>query len=171
MSHLEQQVTVTCPLAQAAMRLRHFFREQGNRDGDTARLGLRIELGIPGIPTQLSLERAVIATIRPQRLALDMEPRYSVQWTPEEPGPFPLFSGELVVESTDDYDSFGLRLSGRYTPPLGLVGQGFDIAMGNHVAQAAASDLLHRIKDAIERDFQADEAGKGFAVGHAASDA
>jgi len=171
MSHLEQQVTVTCPLAQAAMRLRHFFREHGNSDGDTAKLTLRIEVDIPGIPTPLTLQRAVIATIEPHRLPADMDPRYSVQWTPEEPGPFPLFSGELVVESTDDYDSFGLRLSGRYTPPLGLVGQGFDIAMGNHVAQAAASDLLHRIKDAIERDFQADEAGKGFAVGHAASDA
>jgi hypothetical protein len=168
---LEQQVAVTCPLAQAAMRLRNFFRAHGNPDGDTAKLELRIEVGIPGIPTQLSLQRAVIATIQPHHLAADMEPRYSVQWTPEVSGPFPLFSGELVVESRDDYDSFGLRLSGRYTPPLGLVGQGFDIAMGNRVAQGTASDLLHRIKDAIEQDYQADEAGKEFAVRHAPSEA
>jgi hypothetical protein len=167
---LEQQVTVTCPLAQAATRLRNFFSANGNPDGDTAKLTLRIEVGIPGLPTQLTLQRAVLATLQPHHLPADMEPRYSVQWAPEVPGPFPLFSGELVVESTDDYDSFGLRLSGNYTPPLGLVGQGFDMAMGNRVAQAAASDLLHRIKDLIERDFQADEALKGFAQHHAASD-
>jgi hypothetical protein len=51
------------------------------------------------------------------------------------------------------------------------VGQGFDIAMGNRVAQGTASDLLHRIKDAIEQDYQADEAGKEFAVRHAPSEA
>lgn len=170
MSQLEQQVTVACPLAQAASRLKHFFREHGNPDGDTAKLELRIEVNIPGMASPLRFGRAVIATIQPHHLPADMEPRYAVQWAPEVPGPFPLFSGELLVESMDDYDSFRLRLSGSYTPPLGLVGQGFDHAVGNHVAQTTAANLLDRIKDVIERDFAADEAGKGFAVRDASSD-
>jgi hypothetical protein len=169
MSQLDQEVTVTCPLAQAAARLRHFFKEHGNPDGDTSKLTLRIEVNIPGVPTPLTLQRAVIATIQLHHLPSDMEPRYQVQWAPEVPGPFPLFAGELVVESMDDYDSFRLRLKGAYTPPLGLVGQGFDNAMGNHVAQATAADLLHRIRDVIERDYQANEALKGYAVRDAPS--
>jgi hypothetical protein len=36
--------------------------------------------------------------------------------------------------------------------------------MGNHIAHAAARDLLHRMKDAIERGFEVDEAAKGLAV-------
>jgi hypothetical protein len=170
MSQLEQAVTVACPLAQAGMRLRRFFQDHGNREGNTAKLTLAIELDIPGVPTPLTLKRTVVATIQAHHLPADMEPRYRVQWAPEVPGPFPMFAGELVVESADDYDSFGLRLIGAYSPPLGLVGQAFDQAMGNHIAGAAAGDLLHRIKEVIERDFQADEAAKGFAVHDVPSD-
>jgi hypothetical protein len=170
MSQLKQEVTVACPLAQAATRLQRYFREHGNREGDIAKLTLSIELDIPGVPTPLTLKRSVVATIQPHHLAADMEPRYLVQWAPEVPGPFPMFSGELIVESMDDYNSFRLRLGGEYSPPLGLLGQAFDQAMGNHIARAAAGDLLRRIKEAIERDFQADEAAKGFAVHDAPAD-
>ncbi len=89
-----------------------------------------------------------------------MTPRYQVQWAPETAGPFPLFSGELVVDSGNDFDTFALRLRGNYTPPLGLVGKGFDVAVGNRVAQATANDLLHRVRDFIEREFRTDEGRK-----------
>jgi hypothetical protein len=160
MSHLEQRRSVTCPLAQAGMRLKGFFREHGNAEGDTAKLSLGIDLDVPGLPAPLALQRSVIVTIRPHHLPADMEPRYAVQWAPEIPGPFPLFAGELVVEAGDDYNSFTLFMSGNYTPPLGLVGKGFDAVLGNRVAQSTAEGLLLRIRDAIERGFAADEARK-----------
>jgi len=115
---------------------------------------------VPGLPTPLTLERSVIATIKLHHLAADMTPRFAVQWTPEKPGPFPLFAGELLVEAGNDYDTFTLRLSGTYMPPLGVVGKGFDTVLGNRIAQATAADLLHRLKDMIEQEFEVDEQRK-----------
>jgi len=160
MSQLEQHRSVACPLAQAAMRLKHFFQQHGNADGDTVKLSIGIDLDVPGLPAPLALQRSVVVTVRPHHLAADMEPRYLVQWAPELHGPFPLFEGELVVEGGDDYNTFVLCLRGNYTPPLGLVGKGFDAVVGNRVAQATADGLLHRIRDSIEQAFGVDEARK-----------
>jgi hypothetical protein len=159
-SHLDQDISIHCPLAQARKRLTDFFRETGNRDGDTLKLALHIDLTAPGAVPPLTLGRSVLATIQPHHLAGDMEPRYRVQWAPETAGPFPLFAGELLVEGASDYNSFRLRLSGDYEPPLGIVGKGFDLLLGKRIAEATTSNLLQRIRDAIEAAFQKDEAAK-----------
>lgn len=159
-SHLSRQVSINCPLPQAAQRLGRFFHGHGNADGDTVKLNLGIDVVLPGSNTALAVRRAVIATIQPHHLAADMTPRYRVRWAPEVPRPLPLFAGELLVCGDDDFNTFSLQLSGTYTPPLGHVGQGFDMAIGHRVADATADDLLARVKHAIERDFQSDEARK-----------
>lgn len=160
-SHLDKAVIVKCPLAQAALRLRQYFRDHGNTDGDTMKLTLGIDVPVPGSTAPVAVKRGVIATIQAHHLSADMAPRYRVQWAPEVPGPLPLFAGELVVGGDDDFDSFSLRLSGTYTPPLGIFGKGFDLAIGHRIAIATADDLLHNIQRAIERDYRADEARKG----------
>jgi hypothetical protein len=162
-SHLDQDISIRCPLAQARKRLTDFFHEFGNREGDTLKLALHIDLAVPGFEAPLTVGRSVIATIQPHHLAGDMEPRYRVQWAPQTPGPFPLFSGELLVEGASDYNSFRLRLSGDYSPPLGLVGKSFDLLLGKRIAEATTSNLLHRIRDSVERAFQHDEALKPHA--------
>jgi len=160
MSELQERIDVACPLPQAAARLKHFFYEHGNAEDDTLKLDLRLDVNVPGLSTPLTLERSVIATIQLHHLPADMTPRFTVHWAPEKPGPFPLFTGELLVEAREDYDSFTLRLSGTYTPPLGVVGKGFDVVLGNRIAQATAIDLLHRLKDMIEQQFEIDEGRK-----------
>ena len=47
MSHLQRRVTIACPLAQAAMRLRHFFAECGSPDGEFAKLRFRSTCASP----------------------------------------------------------------------------------------------------------------------------
>lgn len=160
MSQLDAQTSVACPLAQAAPRLIAFFRKHGNDEGDVARLTLEINVTAPGLPLPLTLARSVVATIQAASRPADMTPRFRVQWAPEPPGPFPLFAGELYVGGSDDYESFRLRLSGSYTPPYGLLGEGFDVVLGNHIAQLTASDLLRSIKRSVERAFEDDEARK-----------
>ena len=160
MSHLEQRLSVACPLAQAGVRLAEFFKAHGNANGDTARLSLRVSVNVPGIRTPVALRRAVIATLQKHSLPADMAPRYRVQWAPENGGPFPLFAGEILVEGGDDYNSFILYLQGDYTPPLGIAGAGFDYVIGNHVAHNTAADLLHNVRDFIEKAFSASEANK-----------
>lgn len=159
MSHLQRRVTIACPLAQAAMRLRHFFAACGSPDGEFAKLRLQIDVRVPGMSQPLTLQRAVVATVHAHHLPADMTPRFRVEWAPETPGPFPLFGGELFVEG-DDYEAFDLTLAGDYTPPLGLIGKGFDVAVGNRIAEATASDLLERIKAFVEREYTTDEETK-----------
>ena len=84
------------------------------------------------------------------RHAGDMTPRYAVAWAPEEPGPFPLFAGELQVENAEDYDAFWLVLRGAYEPPLGLVGAAFDYIVGSRIAATCARNLLTEIAESIE---------------------
>ena len=164
MSHVEQSLSVACPLAQANVRLGHYFRSVGNRDGDTLKFTLIVGIDIPGFAKSVNLSRSVIATVQRKQLPGDMAPRYRVQWAAEVPGPFPLFSGELLVEGEEDYDSFSLRLTGGYTPPLGMLGGGFDAVLGKRLAAATAEDLLRRIREVIEHDFRADEARKRVIV-------
>ena len=159
-SHLDERVSVACPLPQAALRLRDYFREHGNAAGDTLKLKLGVDVTVPGGETAIALKRAVIATVQSHHVAGDMTPRYRLQWAPEVAGPLPLFTGELLVSGTNDFDSFALELHGTYAPPLGFFGKGFDMAIGHRVALATASDLLGDIKRAIERAFTADEARK-----------
>ncbi|MDQ2858236.1 MAG: hypothetical protein M3R53_06250 [Candidatus Eremiobacteraeota bacterium] len=160
MSHLEQRLSVACPLAQAARQLKRFFDAHEGPDPDTVTLKLGMNVRVPGSSIPLTLQRGVVANIRAHHLPADMTPRYSVHWAPAQPGPFPDFDGELIIEGNDDYDTFALHLRGDYTPPGGLLGRGFDAAIGNRVAQATAIDLLAEIKDAIESDFRASEAAK-----------
>ncbi len=160
MSHIDRRLSVACPLGQARKRLEAFFRTSGNREGDTLKLSLHVEIPIAGFAKAIDLSRSVIATIRAHARPEDMEARYRVQWAAQKPGPFPLFSGEMLVEGAADYDSFVLHLTGNYTPPFGALGGAFDLLVGRRLAAATASNLLHQIRDVVERDFQADEERK-----------
>ncbi len=164
MSHIDRRLSVACPLGQARKRLEAFFRSAGNREGDTLKLSLHVEIPVPGLARAIDLSRSVIATIRPHPRPADMEARYSVQWAAQKPGPFPLFSGEMLVEGGADYDSFVLHLVGTYEPPLGALGGAFDALVGRRLAAATANNLLHQIRDVVERDFEADEERKREAV-------
>jgi hypothetical protein len=159
MTKLIQEVTVNCPLAQAGTQLMRFFGAHGNADGDVARIALRANVAPPGAPT-LALERPVIATMQLHRNSGDMEPRFRIQWVPEDGGPYPLFSGELTVGGEDDYNSFRLKLIGAYEPPLGIAGAAFDAVAGRTIAQRAVYHLLWQIKTFIEAEFLATESAK-----------
>jgi hypothetical protein len=164
-SKIAQRTLVQCPSAQAAARLGDFFRAHGNPDGDTAQLPLSIEVAVPGLPTPLHLERNVVVTLQAQRRPGDMTPCYHVQWASAQPGPFPLFAGELHVENDEGYDAFWLLIKGSYEPPLGLAGAAFDVIVGSRIAAVCARNLLTRIAESIETEFSAQEARKATVAG------
>jgi hypothetical protein len=83
-----------------------------------------------------------------------------VTWAPERSGPYPTFTGDLAIESADDYNSFYLVLNGTYEPPLGAVGAAFDAVVGHRIAENTARNLLAVIADSIEADFVAVEETK-----------
>jgi hypothetical protein len=162
MSTLSERTLVHCSVNQAARHLARYFKARGNSDGDVARLSLRAEVPVPGSKA-MTLERTAIATLVPRHAPGEMMPHYAVTWAPEHVGPYPTFTGDLAIESGDDYHSFYLSLKGQYQPPLGAVGAAFDAVVGHRIAESTARNLLSTIADSIEADFLSVEQTKAGA--------
>jgi hypothetical protein len=166
MTTLSERTLVHCSVNQAAKHLARYFKARGNSDGDIARLNLRAEVPVPGAKGTMKLERTAIATLVPRHTPGEIMPHYGVTWAPEQTGPYPTFSGDLAIESGDDYHSFYLVLTGNYQPPLGAVGAAFDAVLGHRIAESTARNLLATIADSIEADFLSVEQSKADARLH-----
>ena len=73
----------------------------------------------------------------------------------EEPsghGAFPRFVGTLKVEADEDYGTCSLAIEGAYDPPLGLLGDAFDAAVGRKIAKATARQLLRELRKMLEEE-------------------
>jgi len=73
-----------------------------------------------------------------------------IAWRATGPtGLFPVLDAELEFASLGN-ELTQLSLSGRYQPPLGLVGQTIDKALLSRVAEATIKDFVDRLAQAIE---------------------
>ncbi len=73
-----------------------------------------------------------------------------ISWHATGPtGLFPVLEGELELASLGTQLT-QLSLSGRYQPPLGLVGRTIDKALLSRVAEATIKDFVDRLASAIE---------------------
>jgi hypothetical protein len=73
-----------------------------------------------------------------------------ITWRATGPtGLFPVLEGELELASLGT-GLTQLSLSGRYQPPLGLVGRTIDKALLSRVAEATIKDFIDRLASAIE---------------------
>jgi hypothetical protein len=73
-----------------------------------------------------------------------------IAWRATGPtGLFPVLDAELEFASLGT-DLTQLSLSGRYQPPLGLVGRTIDKALLSRVAEATIKDFIDRLARAIE---------------------
>ena len=153
MSAISEKTLVHAPLASADRLLRDFMAAHRSGDEDGALLTLHAH----------DLEKPALVTLKPAHRPGDMTPRYAVQWEAEGGGMYPVFTGELTVGADEDYDSFWLELNGDYKPPLGIVGQVFDMVVGNRIAVATALGLLEDMRDFIENEIHAEEARKPHA--------
>jgi hypothetical protein len=164
MRTLREEIYVNCPPAQAHRHLDAFFREHAEahdpRDTGGIHLTLRIPLQMPGLKTELTLQRGARATVTRVRAASDSSDTLAVTWEALGGGPFPHFEGTITVKGDDDYASFRLVLAGTYAPPLGVAGEAFDAVIGRWLALATARDLLLRLRDSIETSYRALEAKK-----------
>ena len=119
-------------------------------DGDGARVTLRAG----------ELEKAAVVTLVPAPRPADMTPRCALRWESEQPGPYPIFDGELTVGSDDDYNAFWLVIAGTYQPPGGLVGQVFDALVGHRIAETVTRGLGDAVRAEIEAMFAEEEQRK-----------
>jgi hypothetical protein len=107
-----------------------------------------------------ALEKPVLVSYKRGEDAMRFDEPWLVHWTPEGGGPYPGFDGELTVRADDSYRSSILELRGEYVPPLGPIGQAFDLALGSRIAAATARALLQQIAQLMEARYNAEEAAK-----------
>jgi len=120
----------------------------------------RIKLSVPlaklGFGANLGIEREVDVSFVPlhghkgERLLHD---ELQFVWEPSGGGPFPTFTGSLKMHPLG-VDS-EIVLSGEYKPPLGVVGEAFDVVIGKRIAEATAKMLLETLRQELEADFAA----------------
>lgn len=126
------------------------FYDALRSDGPKRRLALRVRLCDIGLPSQLALERDVVATLT--RLPDEENPAtgFHLEWAAAGGGPYPRFTGWLFLyRGAGDATSL-LDLEGTYTAPFGAVGALFDAAIGKNIAEATAAALLDDIGAQIE---------------------
>jgi len=150
MSSIDEKVLVHAPLASAARFLERYMAAHAAPAGNAALVTLRAG----------ELEKGAVVSLVAARRPGDMTPRYAIHWESEQPGPYPVFDGELTVAGDEDYNAFWLTLEGVYVPPGGIAGQVFDAMIGRHIAEATARGLLTQIRDAGEGLFAAEERAK-----------
>jgi hypothetical protein len=132
MGNIREFTTVACRFDDVPDRLYAHF------DGGNAVLPLCVRLG------DLRLERDV-------DFHLKSKPGYpgyrllDVSWEPKDGGPYPTFKGLLSVAQ----EAIGwsrIDIDGTYQPPFGIAGAVFDAAVGQRIAQGAATELLGEVK-------------------------
>ena len=161
MSELHQRIFVNCPAHAAGDYLSRFFADRRQVDkpdsNEPVRLALRAPVSLPGLQTEIMLQRDVVATIAPAPNVEGALATMNVVWEPAGGGPFPRFTGQLLAKNDEGYDSFSLVLDGSYVAPLGVGGAAFDAALGHRIAIATARNLIAEIRDAIEKEYAATE--------------
>ena len=153
MSELHRRTVVRCPIERAPAHVHQFISDCGSNG--VVRFALRAPVHLPGLNTEISLQRDVIVTIASDKHGDGAQDSFSVDWAPADDGPFPRFHGTLAIGTLEGYDSFALVLEGRYALPSSFVGQTFDAGIGHRIAQATARDLLARVCHHVEGSYRA----------------
>ena len=159
MSAIRERVIVGCPYGQAQGYLDYYLRTLGKElRAKAASLRLDVLLSDLGLPGNLVVSRRAVATFAPIIDTNHREHRIAVHWAPEGGGPFPRFSGFIVMEAHESYRTSLLTLEGDYHPPFGVAGKVFDAALGKKIASATARQLLATLQNVLEQKQRDDYA-------------
>ncbi len=116
---------------------------------------LRLSVKVPWTEIELAKDVSVEYTVATGPAHIDRP--IGVRWKPLPGGIYPSFEGELSVLPGEHSDTSILQLEGHYTPPLGIVGAGFDAAVGHKVAEATVHHLLEGLASGIVAGYRAEK--------------
>jgi hypothetical protein len=150
MSSIDEKVLVHAPLASAARFLERYMAAHAVPTGTGSRVMLRAG----------ELEKEAVVSLVAAHRPGDMTPRYAIHWEAEQPGPYPVFDGELTIAGDEDYNAFWLVVDGTYKPPGGIAGQVFDALVGHRIAETVTRGLGDAMRSEIETMFAEEEQRK-----------
>jgi len=153
MTHLTERHFVRCPYGVAQRLL------QADLEPADGTLAWRLHIA-PVFPHDLEVAKDVDVTVSQGVDPMHFDRPWNVTWVPHGGGPFPGFVGTLTVRADEDWNVAVLELDGTYDPPLGLVGEAFDLLLGARLATTTAEALLRDLGDRIVAKHAAEEAAK-----------
>lgn len=148
MTRVRDAIAVSLPAAATQAQILRYF-ETRRRAGGGIQIPMRVALRDFGLPDQLAVEREVNFQIEKRRDAENINEEIGIAWAPAGGGPYPSFSGRLIVWSEDDPKQSFIELDGTYEPPLGVAGEAFDETVGHLIAQRTAHEFLLSLRDAL----------------------
>ena len=144
MTEVRETLHVRCEREIARQQLCAMLLEGSHEEATQA---LLLTVKVPWTGIELSKEVNVEYTVPTGPSHID-DP-IGVRWTPGTGGVYPSFDGELrVLPGAHSYSSV-LELVGHYAPPLGVLGMGFDAAVGHRIAEATIKYLLEGLVSGI----------------------
>ena len=143
MNALDETTIVDCVFSQAIGYVERFFEEHSN-------LELR-GLGIISTRVDASSHLATDASDTTRR-----HDAVNLTWEAAPGLPLPSFSG--YIRARPHFTQTELRLEGHYRPPLGPVGEAFDVIAGHAIAAGTGRELLLAVKRFVESRRNADRA-------------
>ena len=160
MSRLDERRYINIPFDSASRYLAAYVRDVETCCSGTIRLAFNVTLERLGFDRNVKVAKAVSVQFKSAVEGEGDPNAWAIAWQPENGGPFPHFTGRIGIESGEKADVCYLLLDGEYDPPLGLLGDAFDSAIGKHIARLSARNLLDEIAIAMETSHLA------AAVGH-----
>lgn len=153
MTTIERRRYVRAPYVRARTYLDRKLRAYASK-GEERQMTLRVPI------RQGTLTKDVLVRYGFGSDPMHFDEPWTITWVPQEGGIYPSFSGSLCVRSDETYHTSVLELRGTYVPPLGMVGEVFDAALGRHIAEVTADAILAEVADGIERQYREEEAAK-----------
>ncbi len=146
MNHINVSVLIARTSEETVARLESFFRDYAPEAEMT--FTLHAPFDVSKLNVGLTLHRDVTARVTPLG---DAGRAYAIAWQPVAAGPFPAFAGTIFISSSETDTAKSLvTLDGHYHPPMGVAGDLFDAVVGQHIAQASATNLVERISAYVE---------------------
>ena len=142
MSEVRDVIALPLPAAQAQQRIAAFLRQK-------RQVPLRVPLNAFGLPDTLALERDVVIEAQIARDSENINDEIAISWQPTGHGPYPDFTGRLIVWSEETPAISYVELAGTYSVPLGNLGLAFDSTIGYLIAHATIHEFLLYLHDAV----------------------
>lgn len=142
MTAIFEVLVLGCGYVRARDALRSVIEALMN-DGSWTTMALSADVG------PVTVKKNVQVRFARAQEATHFDELWRIDWKPENGGPYPDFNGSLSL----CYSSGGaaeLQLSGKYAPPLGTVGRGFDLVLGQRIASNSCRNLLKELGHRIE---------------------
>jgi hypothetical protein len=156
MNHVRDRTSVRCSLSETEARLESYFASKRAPNGVTRlRLHVPVRAPVSGRPHGLYADREVLVEAWRDRDGVNLNDLMRVTWSPEGSAAFPKFSGTLIVCGDEDPRISHIELDGNYEPPLGAMGEVFDAAIGQRLAESTVREFLEDVRREVERPNRA----------------